>query len=307
MDFKRITYFIEVAERKSISAAARAIPVAQPALTRQLKLLEEEVGATLLLRSNRGVVLTSSGEAFYDAMKRMTAEYSEAKKIARDIQHGHRDSLKLGLTPLHPWISNITHLLLEFRNTFPGTDVSIESMLSGHQEQALLAAELDAGIMFFHPPSQPLLRSLCLYRDHMVLAVSRHSPLASHPPTRLSDISDEDFIWFKRGSTPSSYDQLQRAFDAAGFQPKIVQECSDNTTMRCLVSAQMGCTLLPSLAMTDAPEDIVSFRLEDLTTELCLMLVWHPDHRLPAVERLIGLAEELDWDDNRVDSCVPLA
>jgi len=298
MDFKQLRYFLAVVDEGTISSAARKIPIAQPALTRQLHMLEEDLGFQLFHRTHQGIILTAAGTSFYKNTQLLLEDFETIKQQAKNIANGQYGSLRIGITPIHHWIPNITRLLNKFRKQHPDVELFIEPRLSGSQIEAIHNNLQDIGIMFLHPETQPELRSRCLYKDHMVLVTSKNSYLAQNPPTCLADLNNEDFIWFKRDSTPSSYDKLHQSFIESGFIPNIVQECSDNTTMRSLVSAGMGCTLLPALTMTDAPKNLVSYRIPDLTLELPLMLVWHPLYTTPAIEHLVSFSTAMDWPES---------
>ncbi|MGQ7248840.1 LysR family substrate-binding domain-containing protein [Halomonas sp. V046] len=141
------------------------------------------------------------------------------------------------------------------------------------------------------PPDDDELCSHCLYEDRLILVTSAGSRLAEHPPRRLSDLNSEGFIWFERSASPVYHDKLIHAFQRRGFTPHVVQEGTDNATMLCLVAAGMGCTILPEMTMAGAPDGVVSHRLTDLDLTLPLMLVWRRDASLPAVRRLIEIAE----------------
>ncbi|WP_136069098.1 LysR family transcriptional regulator [Modicisalibacter radicis] len=294
MDFKQLRYFMAVVEEGKISAAAASLPLAQPALTRQLQLLEESVGAALLRRSRQGVTLTAAGEAFHRDVGRLLSDFEQAKRNARRVADGQLGQLRLGVTVMHLWVPKITQLLNAFRHHYPEVTLKVVSLLSGPQIDALRRDQLDAGILFF-PPEDDV--SLCyhrLYDDRLVLVTRAGSRLAERPPRRLAELDGEDFIWFDRSATPTYHDRLIHAFQRAGFTPHVVQEGTDNATMLCLVAAGMGCTILPEMTMAGAPAGVVCHRLEDLELSLPLMLVWRRDASLPAVHRLIEVAESHD-------------
>ncbi len=291
MDFKRLNYFQIVVEEGSITAAAKRIPLAQPALTRQLQLLEEEVGTTLLNRSRTGVRLTMAGKAFYRDTRKLLSEFEQAKRSAQRISEGQLGQLHLGVTVMHLWVPQITALLNAFRERYPEVSLKVDSILSAPQVEAIRREELDAGILFF-PPDDEALCSHCLYEDHLVLVTSATSRLARHPPKKLSDLNNEEFIWFDRSATPTYHDKLIHAFQRADFTPHVVQEGADNATMLCLVAAGMGCTILPAMTMAGAPEGVVSHRVSDLDLKLPLMLVWRRDSGLSAVQKFIEIAEK---------------
>ena len=273
-----------------MSSAARKIPIAQPALTRQIRLLEENVGAALFTRTQKGVALTLAGESFYRDTKRLIAEFNQARQNARAIASGHLGTLSLSVTVMHLWVPQITQLISRFRHTYPNINLKIFSLLSGPQVDAIREGRLDIGMLFFPPEDDAELSCQCLYKDNLVLVTSEHSPLAKHPPKKLADLNNADFIWFERAATPSYHDKLIHSFQRVGFTPHVVQEGADNATMMCLVAAGMGCTILPEMTMAGAPQGVVSHRIPDLTLELPLMLVWRKNSSNPALLPLVEMA-----------------
>lgn len=293
MDFRQLKYFLRVVEEGAISSAAKQIPIAQPALTRQLRMLEDNVGATLLLRSRQGIKLTAAGETFHSEVSRLLREFEQTKQNARRIAAGKLGQLRLGVTVMHLWSPQIVQLLNEFREQYSDVTLKIMSLLSAPQIKALKRQQLDAGLLFFPPQDDTDLCSHKLYEDRLVLVTSVGSRLASDPPRRLADLNGEDFIWFDRSATPAYHDKLIHAFQRRGFTPHVVQEGTDNATMLCLVAAGMGCTILPERTMLGASRDVVCHQIEDLDLILPLELVWRRDTSLPAVHRLIDVAESI--------------
>ncbi|WP_163575521.1 LysR family transcriptional regulator [Halomonas faecis] len=307
MDFKQLRYFTTVVEEGSISAAAKRIPLAQPALSRQLQLLEESVGAALLMRSRHGIRLTAAGEAFHGEVRRLLSEFEQAKRNARRIADGWLGQLRLGVTVMHLWVPQIVRLLNDFRQRHPEVTLKVVSLLSAPQIESIRRNRLDAGMLFFPPEDDDELCSHCLYEDRLVLVTSTGSPLAESPPRRLADLNGEDFIWFERSATPTYHDKLIHAFQRRGFTPHVVQEGADNATMLCLVAAGMGCTILPEMTMAGAPEGVVCHSLDDLDLALPLMLVWRRDASLPAVHRLIEVAESRSLAPSGTSGMLPVA
>ncbi|MCC4264767.1 LysR family transcriptional regulator [Oceanimonas baumannii] len=290
MDFKQLKYFIAIAEEGSMSSAARNIPIAQPALTRQIRLLEESVGAALFTRSQKGIVLTQAGESFYRDTKRLLNEFELAKRNASAIASGRLGTLSLSVTVMHLWVPQITELISQFRHAYPDISIKIFSLLSGPQVDAIRQGRLDIGMLFFPPEDDDELSSRCLYKDRLVLVTSKGSRLATQLPNKLADLNGEDFIWFDRAASPAYHDKLIHSFQKVGFTPHVIQEGADNATMMSLVATGMGCTILPEMTMAGAPPGVISHRIPDLTLELPLMLVWRKDSRNPALHPLIDMA-----------------
>ncbi|PAU72083.1 LysR family transcriptional regulator [Vreelandella alkaliphila] len=291
MDTKKLRYFLAVVEAGSISSAAKQIPIAQPALTRQIHQLEADIGAVLFYRDRKGVSLTQAGHYLYANGQRLLSELESVAKKTRDIANGYRESLSLGISTIHPYIPSITALISRFRSRHPSTQLTLESMLSGPQAEAILAGRLDAGILFIEREDEPRLDYYPLASFRMAVFTSRCHPLIATTPTSLKDFHDAPFIRFSRTSTPGSFDRLDRCFQKVGFVPNTVQECRDDITIRSLVATGMGYAIMPSI-MALGDEDIVAYELDDLPIATDLMLAWQKGRQPAAVKTLCLLAEE---------------
>lgn len=291
MDIKKLRYFLAVVEAGSITAAARRIPVAQPALTRQIRLLEESVGARLLERDRKGVSLTRAGRFLYRQGRRLVAELDSVAKKTRAISDGYSDSLSLGITTIHPCIPSISALISRFRAEQPNIRLTLASMLSGPQTSAILDGGIDAGILFTERDDRARLDYLPLASFRMAVITSRRYPLTAAPPTSLSAFAEAPFIRFSRDSTPGSFDRVDRCFRRAGIVPNTVQECHDDITIRSLVATGMGYAIMPSI-MALGERDLVAHELEDLPVSSQLMLAWRQEGRSGAVDALCRLVED---------------
>lgn len=258
MDTKKLKYFMAVVEAGSISFAAKQIPIAQPALTRQIHQLEADLGAVLFYRDRKGVSLTQAGHYLYANGKRLLAELEGVATRTQAIANGYHESLSLGISTIHPYIPSITALISRFRSRYPSTQLTLESMLSGPQAAAILAGRLDAGILFIERGDESRLDYYPLASFRMAVFTSRHHPLIASTPTSLKDFHDAPFIRFSRTSTPGSFDRLDKCFQKVGFIPNTVQECRDDITIRSLVATGMGYAIMPSI-MALGDEDIVAY------------------------------------------------
>lgn len=290
MDIKKLKYFLAVVDAGSITAAARRIPVAQPALTRQIRLLEERVGARLFERDRKGVSLTRAGRFLYDNGRRLVAELDSVAKKTRAISDGFSDSLAIGITTIHPYIPSISSLISRFRAQNPSIRLTLESMLSGPQRKAILDGGIDAGILFTEREEDPRLAYLPIASYRMAVIVSRRHPLTEASPTSLRAFAEAPFIRFSRDSTPGSYDRVDRCFRRAGIVPNTVQECHDDITIRSLVATGMGYAIMPSI-MVRGESDLVAYELEDLPISSQLMLAWRKDSSSKAVDELCRMID----------------
>lgn len=292
MDLRQLRYFLAVVKAGSFSAAARQIHIVQPALTRQIRALEEDVGAKLLHREARGISLTEAGRAFMRDTEAILEQLDQAAEKARKIEQGQVGELMLGVTAMHLWVPGLMQFLKTFRTRHPEVMLKLNTILSGPQIDAIQRGQLDAGLLFFPPQDDDQLNTLKLYTDRLVLVTQSESKLAQSPPRRLADLGEEGFVWFDREMTPNYHDQLISHFQHCGFTPNVVEKGNDNATMLSLVASGIGCTLLPRLTLAGAPPGVVSIELEDLDFPLDLMLTWRRDSLNPVTRNLIALAKE---------------
>lgn len=294
MEIRQIRYFIAVARELSLSAAARKIHIAQPALTRQIKALEASVGVQLLERTARGVALTAAGKVFLKEASKVLADLEDAKNKAVCTEQGMLGELRVGTTIMLLWVEELSSLLKAFRERYPHVMLKLNTLLSGPQMVALRDDHIDLGVVIF-PPDDPQFERLTLYRDHLVFVVPDCSPILSDPPRVLRQLCDYDFVWFDKENSPNYHEQLAQYFDQCGFTPKIVETGNDSMTMLAIVASGVGCTIVPLSTVSESMAGVCILELDDLQTlPLDLNLVWKKDTRNPMLDNMIQLAKSLE-------------
>ncbi|WP_169708695.1 LysR family transcriptional regulator [Trinickia terrae] len=291
MELRHLRYFVAVTEHGSISQAARGVHIAQPALTKQIRDLEEELGLTLFERRSRGIQLTPAGQQFLTDATRILNEVALAKERARRVSNGQIGSLSIAITVLHALLPIFSQIMRAFRKSVPGVSISLRQLLSGPQLEEIRSGRLDAGFLFFRPAGDEALTGFTIHREPLALAVPRDSDWAAKPPERLRELCEADFLWFPRKASPDYHDQLIHCFRKAGFTPRVTQEGEDNSALLSLVAAGLGCTILPATASINAPESVVFLEVKDLDIKLPLDLVWRSDNSSPALQRFVEVVQ----------------
>ncbi|WP_160061200.1 LysR family transcriptional regulator [Psychromonas sp. L1A2] len=289
MDLKQLRYFISVVNEQSFSEAARQIHIAQPALTRQVKALEEDLGVILLIRKSRGIKLTAIGQIFYEDALQILEQVARSKQKIHLINDGHTGELIIGITVMHLWIEEISNFLTIFRQKFPEVMLKINTVLSGPQVNSLQRGQLDLGVMYF-PPYDSRLNSIKVYDDKLVLVTRVCSKLAKLKPKKLSDIGKSRFVWFDRKDSVSYHDNLIDHFSKNNFFPNIVERGSDNGAMLSLAASGVGCTIVPKAITLNLPSSLIVIELDDLNLPLEMRLVWRKDLTNPAVKNFVNVA-----------------
>jgi DNA-binding transcriptional LysR family regulator len=289
MELRHLRYFVAIGEEQHYGRAARRLRVAQPALSRQIQDLEEEVGFKLFERLPRGVKLSVAGKLFLEDARRILQEISEAAVRASRVASGRSGTLRIGFTENSSWRGVVPDSFRRFREQQPDAELQLQPEASLVQLEAIRSGRLDAGFVNFMPKSDPELNQLLVARQHVELAAPRSHPLTRLKKVRLRDLMEALFIWFPRRSNPAFYDQLMLKCYRGGLKsPRIVQEGVNEPTILSLVSTGMGVGWVLATARWRCPESVVILPVVDLNMPLTLALVWRKDNTAPLLANFIA-------------------
>lgn len=257
MELRHLRYFVAVADHGGISHAAERLRIAQPAVSRQIRDLEAELGVDLLLREGRRVVLTDAGRAFAHRARALLAASADAAEEARRIDKGEAGRLRIGLLESASWAGHLPLALSRYSRAYPNVRMDIVPMGSVEQINALLADELDAAFVYRQNNLiEDKLAVLPLRIDDVVLAASIDLDFEKDGPLDLDDIDGLPIVAFPRAAAPAYHDALFAALAGVGFDPVIVQEAENETTILSLVSAGVGCAFVNSANMHRPPQQV---------------------------------------------------
>src|SRR5689334_24251213 len=160
MELRHLRYFVAVGEEQHYGRAARRLRVAQPALSRQIQDLEEELGFKLFQRLSRGVKLSEPGKLFLADARRILQEVSEAAVRAGSVASGRSGTLRVGFTENASWRGVVPESFRRFREQQPGAELQLRPAASWEVLEAIRSGRLDAGFVNFMPKSDPELDQL---------------------------------------------------------------------------------------------------------------------------------------------------
>jgi DNA-binding transcriptional LysR family regulator len=291
IDGRRLHYFITVADQGSLGRAAQVLHIAQPALTRQIRLLEGTVGAQLMTRTSRGMALTAAGQAYYKSARRLIEDAEAASRQAIRTSLGNNGVLRIGFSEIYAWHPDVLQALRTQRMNCPEVTFKVEATLSGVVIQRVLEGHLDLALAFIGAPLEDSpLQARPWMTDTYLLAVHETSPMAKKPPKKLAQLLGEDFIFFRREPSPRLYDLMIHHFHERHFSPRITQEATSHNTALGMVAAGLGCTVIPrSVAQQRLPDGVCLIAIADLDVQMQVNLVWRRDHLTPVVERFADL------------------
>ncbi|MEZ0491418.1 LysR family transcriptional regulator [Kineococcus sp. TBRC 1896] len=291
MTLRRLEYFVAVAEQQSFTAAARALHMAQPPLSSQVRALERELGAELFDRAGRTPVLTAAGRALLPEVRRLLAAYDRLPVTARQARDGSTGRLRVGLVP-SAVAGGLPDVLRRVRSELPGLDVALVEGRPGELLRRLDLDDLDV-VLLYALADGPALASQVLGREPLVLAVPRGHRLAGVPAVAVGELEHEPLLLPARHGDDGLRERTSALL--AGVPVRVVQDDLWMVqTMVALVAAGLGCAVVPA-STTGLRPDAVEYRpFTGPAPGLELVASWREDRDHPPVARFLAL-----WHDDR--------
>ncbi|AKJ28934.1 LysR family transcriptional regulator [Caldimonas brevitalea] len=290
MDLRTLACFVAVVQELHFRRAAERLHITQPALSMRIRALEEDVGVRLLERDRRRVSVTAAGAVFYEHASAAVAHAQQARAEALRAARGESGRLRIGFTviALH---GSLPQAVRVYRERHPGVRVELGEMPSPAVEAALLAAEIDIGVL--HPPVQAAgLVTQPLPDDPLVLALPAGHALARLKTVPLTRLAGEPLLVAPRSIGPHIHDRLMALFDSVGVRPTVVQEVSPMTSLMALVAAGLGLGFV-TRSVADGGRAGVRFRdVRPQAPRLPLALAWRGPGPSLAARRFADLLDE---------------
>jgi DNA-binding transcriptional LysR family regulator len=297
MELRHLRYFRAIGREEHFGRAAIALRVAQPALTRQIRDLETELGVELFERLPRGVRLSDAGRVFLADVEEILAQVDRAVNRARRLGSGHIGTIRVGLSEIIAAHEFISFGLLTFREREPGVALDLRSMGSIAQIAAIKDGTLDAGIVYdahVDERDRETLDQAVIGTGEIMLAVHRNHRLAERDSVSMAELADEPALWPERRTAPGYYDKLMAACLETGSMPRIVQECTTNSILLSLVAVGMGVGFVTVTRPLPSAPNIRLLPITDLNLTFEVLLVWRNRDRSAALQRFVQVMTESD-------------
>lgn len=290
MRYRRLGYFVAVAEELSFTRAAQRLHMAQPPLSQQIALLEKEIGTPLFDRSRRSIRLTAAGAALLPEARRMLTDLDETVRMVRGVGEGTVGRLAVGFVPSA--INGVLpDLLRGFRATHPAVELTLRELAPDALLRAVHDRRLDLAVLYL-PISEPDLAQRRLASEDLLLALPEAHPAAAAPTVALADVAEEAFVLPERHDVPGLHAAITALFSAAGVTPRIAQRGVWLVqTVLGLVAAGIGLAVVPSSAATLRRRGVALRPLDEATHHLELAAIWRQDNASSPLEGLLGVME----------------
>jgi LysR family hydrogen peroxide-inducible transcriptional activator len=273
MNLRDLRYLVALADLKHFGRAAEACFVSQPTLSTQIKKLEDELDVALVERAPRRVMLTETGLQIAERARGVLREIDQIRELARRTRDPESGTIRLGFFPtLGPYL--LPHVVPGLRERFPKLELLLVEEKTATLIRMLHEGRLDAAGLAL-PIHDDQLHTEFLFEEPFVLAVPANHPLTRRPTLKTSDLADQNVLLLEDGHCLR--DQALDVCHMAGANEKTGFRATSLETLRQMVAAHVGITLLPALAVkppVPRSGNIRLLRFKDAAPSRRIALVW---------------------------------
>lgn len=247
MDLRQLRYFVAVAQERNFTRASHVLNMAQPPLSRQIQMLEDELGVQLLVRKARPVRLTEAGRVFYEQALQVLGRVDQMQAATRRVGLNQNRVLSIGFVASTLY-GGLPTLVRKLRQHAPELDIQLLDMVSVMQLPALKEGRIDIGFgRVLH--SDPSLVGILLREERLAVAIPKGTPLADEQtPLPIRAIHGRKLMVYPKEPRPGYADQVLNLLHGHSVIPESVQEVGNIQTALGLVAAEMGLCIVPSSA-----------------------------------------------------------
>ena len=295
LDSRRLRVLCEVAKHGSFSAAAAELGYTQPAVSRQIAMLEAEVGTVLVRRVPLGAVLTDAGRLLVARSEAILARLADAETELRALAGLEGGTLRL-VTFASAAASVVPIAVARFRERYPDIELSIAMADPDESVPRLRAGEFDLALSHDRLLEQSGIELVHLFDDPMYVAMPTTHRLCHARSLTLSDFADEPWMLATTQACPDARLFL-RSCHAAGFEPKIAFQNDDYSAILGFVAAGVGVAVIPDMVSRGAREDVVIRELDPAPPSRPILAVLPAGYRSPAASAMVAVLDEVgeEW------------
>jgi LysR family hydrogen peroxide-inducible transcriptional activator len=286
MNLRELEYLIELAKSRHFGKAAEACFVSQPTLSMQIKKLEEELGVVLFERNNKNVRLTATGEEIVKHAHIILQQCELIQNTALQAQNPMAGKFALGMIPtITPYL--LPKVLSRLRKAFPMLECQITESVTKELLTLLQHGGLDAAVLAL-PVEEPWCESVALYYEPFLLASHKDHPLAAMQTLRQKDVKHQQILLLDEGHCLRDQALEICSYQSSGDKTNV--RSTSIETLRQLVAANLGVTLIPELAVMKQQSSITYIRFQPPEPGRTVGLVWRNTyHRKRLIESVVKL------------------
>lgn len=287
MELRHLKYFVVVAENLSFNRAANRLYISQPALSRQIKNLEDELGTALFQRQTNGLKLTEAGQFFLEQAQDILQRSHAAVQTIQSRYSNTDAPLRIGYIPtiLQSFLGEALH---RFGHAYPQVPIRFQEMPPGEQVKALRASEIDVAFMG-NPPDELEAEFVvqCVKQVPVTALLPDTHQLADQDSIDLAELAHEKFIGICEERYPGRNDRICSTCQDAGFTPKLCLFADSHASMITLVAAGQGVTVMPREAEALPHPKVVFMPLHRPIHYARSTAVWRKETPTQALDRFL--------------------
>ncbi|PWI57486.1 LysR family transcriptional regulator [Sulfoacidibacillus thermotolerans] len=287
MDIRQLRYFVTIAKEGQITRAAQKLNMAQPPLSQQLRLLEQELATELIERKGRSIELTEAGRVLYHKGEQLLHHLEDIVLEVKETGEGIRGVLSIGI--VISCLAVLPQRLVEFRGKYPSVYFKIREGDTSTLSMLLKNRSIELAIVRLPLSSDEF--SLLRLPDEPYVLLSPVDWKITESSVKLRELAELPMLLLHRISGSGQFELIVNECRKAGFEPHAITECADPTILITLVAAGLGATIIPKSTVSLFPlQNIRMTHLEDFSVQSEAAVIWLKDRYLskPA-ERFIEM------------------
>jgi DNA-binding transcriptional LysR family regulator len=287
MELRHIRYFVAAAEELNISRASLRLNVSQPAVSRLIHDLEEELAAVLFVRERFGLRLTTAGEKFLAYAHQIIDLHNEAVRVVGNIP-GSGNILNIGFVAL-PISSCLGAALRRFREMNPRMAVKVHELSPADQVAALRKKQIDIALFDNHGGVVlDEFEKTVLFEVHLIAVIPETHFLAGRKQISLKELAKDEFIGYREDSYPRRNQAIISACLAAGFKPDMHYHAGSVVEVLAMIGSGAGVSLLPKDVAVISHPGVTLIAIEERLEPIVYTAAWRRDYNRLIIDQLLG-------------------
>lgn len=284
MELRQLQYFVKVAHKQHVTQASEELHIAQSAVSRQIHQLEEELSVSLFAQKGRNLYLTPAGKLFLSRIEPILSDLDNAVNEIHEFMDPEAGEIRLGY-PHSLGVTVIPSVVSDFRRKHPNVRFRFKQGKYDSLIHDVKNGETDLAFISPFPEGHEQVTGGVLLVEELFVLLPPDHPLCSRESISLAELKDEPFVLFSEGYSLRTI--VWEACLQAGFTPEIAFEGEETDTIRGLVAAGMGVSLLPEMALTEiSPRQPVKINLSSPSVTRTIGLICRSSEKLPMVAEL---------------------
>lgn len=288
MELRHLRYFVAVAEELHFRKAAEKLHIVQPALSKQISLLERELGILLLDRDRRHVSLTDAGRVFLKEAIEVLTQADGAMTRARAVSRGEVGRLNIGF--IQPALADLLPRSLRvYRQHYPGVMLSVSEATNRAAVEKIISRSMHFSFSRLPVATRPEICTEVLVEESVDLVVPEGHHLAERDSVRMEEIAAEDLLLLDRKVEPELHDYYIAVCNAAGFSPRVAHEVNSTWVAMGLVAGGLGVAFAPSSSRLTGQNHVKYLSIEGDSPMLTMGAMWHVGTPPTVLENFLAL------------------